>query len=404
MRVELIHQPDGDPRLGDVVTELLTDPNHAGSSLSAAVAFAKASGVRHLVEPLRQFLANGGTVRLAVGVDHRGTSAEGLRLLLDVVGAAGDIWIVHNEHPYVTFHPKLYLLEGETEATLILGSGNISEGGLFTNYEAAVIVGLDLRHEDDLKLARDARSLILSWMDEQTGFVRRLDLEFLQDLERLGYAVSEQEAVDDEEVRGAGWRVARDASEAERQDLFGRSPVRAPPRVPRSVGELERALSEEQVLTEPEEVGISGFVMTLHQTDVGTGQITPGAARRSPEIFIPLGARNAHPEFWGWPGLFDEDPARPGKFDRTGVRMRVGPVDVEVNMMTWPVKHDFRLRSEALRSAGSIGDVLRIEKADGSRGFDYYVEVVPMGTREHPRYANLCTNRAPNSEKRWGYY
>ena len=34
--------------------------------------------------------------------------------------------------------------------------------------------------------------------------------------------------------------------------------------------------------------------MTLQQTDVGTGQVTEGTSRRSPEIFIPLVAFLRH--------------------------------------------------------------------------------------------------------------
>jgi len=143
--------------------------------------------------------------------------------------------------------------------------------------------------------------------------------------------------------------------------------------------------------------------MTLMRTDVGTGQTTPGTTRRSPEIFIPLRARNANTDFWGWPSEFAEDTARPGKFDRFGVKMRLGGETINVNMMTWPVKHDFRLRSETLRSAGEIDDIIRIEKSDGSYGFDYYVEIIPKGTVHHDHYLGFCTNRTPNSQRRWGY-
>ena len=144
--------------------------------------------------------------------------------------------------------------------------------------------------------------------------------------------------------------------------------------------------------------------MTLQRTDVGVGQATTGTSRRSPEIFIPLAARNANPDFWNWPSAFTPDPQRSGKLDRTGVRMRLGGEIVTVNMMTWPVKHDFRLRCEALRSAGNIGDILRMEKVDPSTGYEYYVEVIPEGTSQHPTYLTLCRNSVRNSMKMYGYY
>ena len=57
------------------------------------------------------------------------------------------------------------------------------------------------------------------------------------------------------------------------------------------------------------------FVMTLQRTDVGVGQTTEGTSRRSPEIFIPLAARDFDPEFWGWPRRFTTDRDWPGPFE-----------------------------------------------------------------------------------------
>jgi hypothetical protein len=145
--------------------------------------------------------------------------------------------------------------------------------------------------------------------------------------------------------------------------------------------------------------------MTLQQTDVGTGQTTPGTSRRSPEIFIPLAAIEEDRAFWRFPDGFREDATRSGKFDRVGVRMRLGGGVATVNMMTWPVKHDFRLRSEALRSAGDVGDILRLERAAAGSAFDYEVEIVRQGTPDYARRLAQCVRVVrPPSRKRFGYY
>jgi hypothetical protein len=121
---------------------------------------------------------------------------------------------------------------------------------------------------------------------------------------------------------------------------------------------------------------------------------------------------HANPGFWGWPELFNADPdwAGPtdsqgyGKMDRQGVTMRLGTQTLSVNWWYNPNKKDFRLRNEALRAAGNIGDILRIETAAGKGGFDYYVEVVPQGTSLFAHYLALCTEPVLNSKKKWGYY
>ena len=140
------------------------------------------------------------------------------------------------------------------------------------------------------------------------------------------------------------------------------------------------------------------------RTDAGVGQTTPGAPRRSPEVFIPLKARNTNPEFWGWRDKFVEDQAEPGKWDRRGVVMRLNDATIHVNMMTWPVKHDFRLRSEALRSAGHVGDILCIEQCDDAE-YSYRVAVIPSDAEEYTEYLQRCTESVGGrSQKKWGYY
>jgi hypothetical protein len=155
-----------------------------------------------------------------------------------------------------------------------------------------------------------------------------------------------------------------------------------------------------------------GFVITLQNTDVGVGQTSSGTSRRSPEIFIPKICVHSNPNFWGWPKLFKRDPNWTkatdnegfGKMNRDGVRMRLGTQILRVNWWYNPDKRDYRLRNEALRSAGNVGDILRVELADGKAGFDYYVEVIPPRTSLFEQYAALCTQPVRNSKKKWGYY
>ena len=97
------------------------------------------------------------------------------------------------------------------------------------------------------------------------------------------------------------------------------------------------------------------------------------------------------------------DAGNPGKMDRSDVRMLIGTTVEHVNMMTWPAKHDFRLRSEPLRSAGAVGDVLRIEKTDGTRGYQYIATVIPQGTARDPNALAKCVHTVRNSPRVWGY-
>jgi hypothetical protein len=119
-----------------------------------------------------------------------------------------------------------------------------------------------------------------------------------------------------------------------------------------------------------------------------------------------------NPDFWGWPSLFvadrewkgEVDSEGYGKMDRHGVRMRLGGETIEVNWWYNPKKRDFRMRSEKLRSAGNVGDILRIEKSMDGGEFDYYAEIIPKGTSLYPEFLALCAEAVRNSKKRFGYY
>ena len=272
----------------------------------------------------------------------------------------------------------------------------MTEGGLYTNFEAGIRLKLDLALQQDAQVLREIEDVLADWSDLSYGTTLSLDLPLLDRLTALGHVPPESPVSAPTTQAGSTTNEALGELPFAPRQFPGAPKIGAPPAnvqvVPTSVPPVHSSHS------------LSGFVMTLQRTDVGVGQTTSGTSRRSPEVFIPLSARDANPDFWGWTHDFVEDSARPGKFDRSGVRMRLGNAYIDVNMMTWPVKHDFRLRSEALRSAGNVGDILRIEKVRPGVPYEYYVEVVSQGNTQYPVYLRLCTQKVRNSQKQFGYY
>ena len=370
--MEFIHQPTASHRLGDYLKSNLSKN---WTHFRAAVAFVKRSGTRHIAKQIAEF-AQTGQVEIIAGIDHRGTSVEGLNDLLEAVKPRGQIIIFHNRLPF-TFHPKVYIFKSFEAAEVLIGSGNLTEGGLFTNYEATIRLILDLTNSDHISTLQSIESTLDEWADTSSGIAHVLDSNFLDRLISLGLVLPEALSAPEPEMLLASPTGSIDDGDATGEP--GREPLDSPfiahpvPRAPRPVTiSAPSGISIVKAPTIPElgqtpssnlsASGFAHFVMTLQRTDVGVGQTTAGTSRRSPEIFIPLAARNAVPDFWDWPSGFTLDPRRPGKRDRLDVRMRLGTGIVSVNMMTWPAKHDFRLRSEALRSAGNIGDILHLEK------------------------------------------
>lgn len=392
----LITQPTDQFRLGDYLLENFADQQW--TEFRAAVAFVKQSGMRHIADALHDFSARS-RVRLSVGVDCRGTSVEGLTSLLNAVARHGEVWVFHNENDS-TFHPKVYLFKNDVAAIAAVGSGNLTGGGLFANYEASLVVPMNLAEQSDRELLAQLEATLDAWCDENNGTARKLDEQLLRALVEQGYVVTEAQSRA-KEKRGRG-EIGGGDQEAGQQALFRSVDVPRAPAQARRGGRQPADIAEE--LSADIRAGYKGFVMILKQTDAGVGQTGSGTARRSPEIFVPLAARDFAPEFWGWRDLFLEDTVRAGKWDRQGVRVRLGSQTIEVNMMTWPIRHDFRLRSETLRSAGKVDDVLRLERAPEGADFDYYAEIIPQGTSQYDYYIGLCDHPVRNSEKRWGYY
>ena len=392
--MELIHQPFNSNRLADYLNEGFAGP---WTHFRAAIAFIKRSGTRHIEGGLASFARNH-DVEIIAGIDHRGTSYEGLENLLHAVSPSGRVVIFHNP-TFRTFHPKIYLFKSSVAADMVVGSGNLTGGGLFANYEAGIRVRLNLAHPGEAAILMEVERVLDRWSDLSSDTARLLDQELLTKLATWGLTPSELS------VASTPSSEQEDIGDLTERDDFPFK-ARSEPGLPPSSNHRQHtsvsvSLGPPSAVPEPN----IGFVMTLQQTDAGVGQMTPGTSRRSPEIFIPLAARNSDADFWKWPDGFTEDPNIPGKLDRHGVRMRLASEVINVNMMTWPAKHDFRLRSESLRSAGNIGDILRLERAvDSNADYEYLVDVIRQGTPQYPVYLALCSVPVRNSQKRYGYF
>lgn len=127
----------------DKLGNLLTDDLGSGKyrSFTFLVAYAKLSGVDALYDPILAFREAGGTVQATIGVDQTNTSYEALRVTLSL---ADEMFIFHNRSLSSTFHPKVYILAGEKSGKIYVGSGNLTNGGLYSNYEVAGCEEFDL--------------------------------------------------------------------------------------------------------------------------------------------------------------------------------------------------------------------------------------------------------------------
>lgn len=106
------------------------------SKIHIVSAFAKNAGVARIAPALTKASAQkGNSVVAYLGIDHDGTSREAVALLQTI---CTDVFIIHSTRMDVTFHPKVYFFEGSKHAAALVGSSNLTAGGLYTNLEAGI--------------------------------------------------------------------------------------------------------------------------------------------------------------------------------------------------------------------------------------------------------------------------
>lgn len=183
-KLEVFGQPFSGS-LGDLLISELDSGRYA--RLRLAVAFARNSGVLALGDAFERFRASGGRIEAFVGVDMGGTSREALRALLKLTDS---LTVVHDESASV-FHPKVYSLTSDAEALAVVGSANLTRGGLWGNAEASMVAGLDLSDEDDAATQGQVDTLFARLGDAGNCSARVTSVAEISALEALGYVGSE---------------------------------------------------------------------------------------------------------------------------------------------------------------------------------------------------------------------
>lgn len=128
MQVEFVGAPKNNIELK--IKELFKQSN----KISIAVAFLESSGVATIRQSIEEIKKKECSISILTGLDFGITNPEALE---DMLNLDVDCRIFNGGN----FHPKLYIFENNGgNATIIIGSSNLSKGGLSTNYEVNVIL------------------------------------------------------------------------------------------------------------------------------------------------------------------------------------------------------------------------------------------------------------------------
>jgi HKD family nuclease len=415
MKIDYIAQPD--TQLGKVLADMLdSDPNP--SRIVFVSAFVSVQTLMRVKQQIMDLKTAGANVRFVLGIDLGGTSQEALA---EVISWGIDCRIVNHRLPGHTFHPKLYLLEWDSEAAIIIGSNNLTEGGFFNNYEGAAHITYDLPNDEE-SFATACTNLV-RFLDPDGPVVKPLTWELLKELAERGDVPTEEEARKSRSVS----RKGKFGEGGKKEPLFGTEDFEPPPPLPadmldrliKDVRKRRRAAKEalKKGFTKIEDpakpiddtfsdaVRPAAFYMTLPKLQ---GDNIPGEGR------IPLEAVELAKEFWGWPDEYlKEVSPRSGK-NRVYWNWRpiwriwdvAAPGDVvtqEVRMYMYENSSDFRFYVRPLVNAGAnLGDVVRIRRI-AEPDAEFECVLAKQGTPEFDDWMKSCTQGVRNSTRSFGY-
>jgi HKD family nuclease len=141
MDTELFLQPI-DGACGDhVIDALQAEGDTQFNSVHIVAAFAKKSGVSRLWDALSRFKDAGGEIEAFIGIDFDGTSLDAFELLYEVCDR---LYVIHTSVSNQTFHPKLYVFRRPGTVLALVGSCNLTKGGLWENMEGFLRLELNL--------------------------------------------------------------------------------------------------------------------------------------------------------------------------------------------------------------------------------------------------------------------
>ena len=112
--------------------------------IAVCMAYLKMSGLTLLDGILDEIIRSGTQMTMLVGTDQYLTEPQALKVLLRKIEHSGNGEAFLVQRSGITYHPKIYFARKKDSAIAVIGSANITGGGLRTNIEASIHAIVDL--------------------------------------------------------------------------------------------------------------------------------------------------------------------------------------------------------------------------------------------------------------------
>lgn len=351
--------------MGACLSTLLN--SHAYNKLSIMVAFAKQSAIGRMNVHLMNFRNSGSTLEAIIGIDHHVTTYQAIEQLKNL---SDNNTYIHHDRGFSDFHPKFFIFErNNNNKDILIGSSNLTVGGLFSNYEANVLL-TPTGTAEDVNFIQEIDNYYNSV--KTNANTQRVTTQLLTQLFQQGLLINE---ITTRSFSSIINRVSDIPFSGRRRASVPRA-VTAVPEVPIRTPTM--------------------FTMLLSRFDVSSRS-------QDPVILIPITALKHYPIFWQWWSSFDLSGAGyPERYttaivnipDNEGQRWHI-------RLYYYDRKREFRLQCEPIKRNGQPGDIVVIEKIN-SGSEEYEISLIPQASNRYGRFRRICNTRV-SAQKYFGY-
>ena len=385
MQTEFLTQPD--VRVGDLIDASM----HASGVPTEFVivsAFASLGTVLRLRPKILALKAAACDVRVVLGVDLQGTSKE---VLQEVSSWGISVTIVKNKLFGVTFHPEIYLIAWKYKVEIMVGSNNLTDGGLYRNYEAASRTTYKL--PDDESILLRARSKLARFLKPSGAVAAQLTPAYLAILLSLPEIPSEAAA---KRARAEG------IPKRPPSKVFGYEPIAPAPRAPK--GTLPPAPSP------PVPIKVAKKAPDSTKTDSFAIQVR---AHHNGEIFLSVTAALQNPAFFNWPFNGVTVPKKAGNPSYPQVtpdpivdivvygaapRALLRLNEYGLNTVYYATKSEIRITASPLVTVMPDNSIMIMRKSEAPNR-DYDIVVHTPASPYYPLWLDACDQSMPGGGK-----
>lgn len=165
---------------------------------------------------IKEIRSKGGSARIILGISEGGATRQGLELALELFDEVS----VFHDPAGRTFHPKVFLAKSSDANRLLVGSNNLTAGGLFRNYEAAIELE---SNENNLNIFSQVEDWIERLLDEKQCCVSLTASNIVSIVENPIYRIGDE---DDSSARMKNRVQKGNLPEINQEPIFARSSSR----------------------------------------------------------------------------------------------------------------------------------------------------------------------------------